>query len=329
MTLPPLIYLSADDIRRALPMTDAIAAVKDAFIALSAKRVDLPHRTRVPLDADALALVMPCGSAEAGAASLKWLSYCPSNPTRGLPIIHALVILADRATGAPLGLLEGSALTALRTGAASGVASDVLARADASTAAIFGAGIQARTQLAAVLAVRRIRRARVFDINPLAAEAFALEMKARHGIEVKAAKSPSEALAGADIVCTATTATEPVFDDRDLDAGTHINAVGVFDRLNAEIPPETVARSRVFVDHVEAALEEAGDLLRPAAAGMIGPDHFRVELGEVLSGRASGRRSPDEVTLFKSVGSAAQDLFAAVRAVTNARRFGLGTRLSR
>jgi alanine dehydrogenase len=329
MTPPPLIYLSADEIRRALPMKDAVAAMKDAFIALSADRVELPHRTRLPLEADGLALVMPCFNRECGAASLKWLSYCPSNPSRGLPVIFALIILADAASGAPLGVLEGSALTAIRTGAASGAATDAFARSEAATAAIFGAGIQARSQLAAILAVRCVRRARVYDIDAEASAAFAAEMSARHGIEVAAASSPSEALAGADIVCTATTATEPVLDDRDIRPGMHINAVGVFDRLYAEIPPETVARSRVFVDHIEAALEEAGDLLRPAAAGLIGREHFRIELGDVLSGRAEGRRGPDEITLFKSVGSAVQDLFAAQRAVSNARRLGLGTPLPR
>jgi len=326
---PLPIYLSADDIRRALPIADAIAAMKDAFIALSARRVQIPARTRLPLEADGLALIMPCSSPEKGAASLKWLSFCPSNPSRGIPVIHALVILADAATGAPLGVLEGSALTALRTGAASGAATDVLARPEASTAAIFGAGIQARAQLAAVFAVREIRRARVFDVRPAAALDFSAEMTASLGIEVFTAITPSEALAGADVVCTATTATEPVFADGDIAPGTHINAVGVFDRLYAEIPPKTVARSRVFVDHPEAALEEAGDLLRPVAAGLIGHDHFRVELGDVLSGRAAGRTGPDEITLFKSVGSAAQDLYAAAQAVANARRLGLGTMLPR
>lgn len=325
----PLIYLSAGDIRLALPMSDAVAAMKEAFIALSAARVELPHRMKLPLGADGLALIMPCSSPESGAASLKWLSYCPANPRRGLPVIHALVILADAATGAPLGVLEGSALTALRTGGASGAATDILARPDASTAAIFGAGTQARSQLAAVLAVRRVKRARVFDVDPGASAVFAAETATGFGIEVEAADSPAAALAGADIVCTATTAKEPVFDDRDIRPGTHINAVGVFDRLYAEIPPGTVVRARVFVDHFEAALEEAGDLLRPAAAGLIARSHFETELGNVLSGRAAGRRGPDEITLFKSVGSAVQDLFAAERAVSNARRLGLGTPLSR
>jgi ornithine cyclodeaminase len=260
---------------------------------------------------------------------LKWLSFCPANPSRGLPVIHALVILADSATGAPLGILEGSALTAVRTGAASGAATDVLARPEASTAAIFGAGTQARSQLAAILAVRRVARARVYDIDAAASSAFATEMTARHGIEVEAAISPAAALAGADIVCTATTATEPVFEDRDIRPGTHINAVGVFDPRFAEIPPGTIERARVVVDQVEAALEEAGDLLRPMAAGRIDRSHFETELGDVLSGRAAGRGDPAEITLFKSVGLAVQDLYAAARAVSNARRMGLGTTLRR
>jgi ornithine cyclodeaminase/alanine dehydrogenase-like protein (mu-crystallin family) len=329
MILPPLVSLSAEDIRRALPMAEAVAAMKDAFVALSAGKAGFPGRTNLPLEGDALALVMPCVGTELGAASLKWLGFCPSNSRRGLPVIHALVILADATSGAPLGILEGSALTALRTGAASGAATHILARSEASTAAIFGAGTQARAQLEAVGTVRRLVRARIFDVDSAAASAFAAEMTARLGIEVSASSSPSEALAGADIVCTATTAVEPVFDDRDIRPGTHINAVGVFDPRYAEIPPETVVRARVIVDQVAASLEEAGDLLRPLAAGRIVRGHFETELGAVLSGRAEGRRSPDEITLFKSVGLAVQDLYAAARAVSNARRLGLGTPLPR
>jgi alanine dehydrogenase len=329
VTLPPLLYLSSEDVRRALPMADAVEAMKDAFLALSARRVGLPARTRLPLEGDGLALIMPCSDPEIGAASLKWLGFRPSNPSRGLSVIHAMVILADQKSGAPLGILEGSALTALRTGAASGAATDVLARRDAATAAIFGAGAQARTQLEAVKAVRPLARARIFDLDRGAAGAFADEMSRRLGLPVEAAASAADALAGADVVCTATTATEPVFSDGGIRPGTHINAVGVFDRLYAEIPSETVARSRVFVDHLEAALEEAGDLLRPLSAGRISRSHFETELGTVLAGRAEGRRAPDEITLFKSVGSAVQDLYAAERAVANARRLGLGTPLNR
>jgi alanine dehydrogenase len=329
MSPSPLLYLSAEDVRRALPMTDAVAAVKDAFRDLSAGRVEAPGRTKLGLEADGLALVMPCSSARAGAASLKWLSYFPSNPSRGLPVIHALVVLAGTASGEPLAILEGTALTAIRTGAASGAATDVLARGEASTAAIFGAGVQARTQLTAVAAVRRLTRACVYDVRPSAAAAFAAEMTARCGVKVAVAHTPSEALSRADIVCTATTATEPVFRDSDVRPGTHINAVGVFDSRYAEIPPETVARARVVVDRLEAALEEAGDLLRPAAAGLIDAAHFQAELGDVLTGRTDGRRSPDEITLFKSVGLAVQDLYASVLAVSNARGMGLGTELPR
>jgi alanine dehydrogenase len=325
----PFLYLSAADVRRALPMPEAIAAMKEAFVDLSAGRIEMPQRTKARLEADGLLLLMPCFSPALGSAGVKLLTLCPSNRSRGLPMIQALVVLAEGTTGTPLGVLEGSALTSIRTGAASGAATDVLARPDAESAAVFGAGVQARTQLAAILAVRRIRRVRVHDVHAPSAAAFAEEMSAFHRIDVRIAGSPAEALAEAEIVCTATTSRAPVFEDRDVRPGTHINAVGVFEPGYAEVPAATVARARVVVDQVEAALEEAGDLLRPHAAGLIGRSHFGIELGDVLAGRAVGRRSPDEITLFKSVGLAVQDLYAAARAVACARLSGFGVSLPR
>jgi ornithine cyclodeaminase/alanine dehydrogenase-like protein (mu-crystallin family) len=239
------------------------------------------------------------------------------------------VILADAETGTPLAILDGSALTALRTGAVSGVASDVLARPAASTAAIFGAGIQARAQLEAIAAVRPLREARVYDSDAGAAAAFARDMAAKLAIDVLAVPEAGAALKGADIVCTATTSRSPLFEDRDVAGGTHINAVGVHQPERAEIPPETVRRSRVIVDQREAALEEAGDLLQPLAAGLIGREKLETELGDILLGRIPGRVSTDEITLFKSVGLAVQDLYAASRAYDNALCSGIGVELLR
>jgi ornithine cyclodeaminase/alanine dehydrogenase-like protein (mu-crystallin family) len=223
--------------------------------------------------------------------------------------------------------MDGASLTAIRTGAASGAATDLLARPDAAVVAIFGAGPQARAQLEAVCTVRPIRRARVFDVNTGRAQALATDLADRLGILVEPARSPAEALAGADVICTATTSSVPVFDDRDLALGVHINAVGSYKPSVHEIPPETVRRARVVVDQLAAALAEAGDLLIPMQQGVIGRDHIYAELGEIASGRKKGRESPSQITLFKSVGVAVQDLAAADRVLANAERLNLGTEL--
>jgi ornithine cyclodeaminase/alanine dehydrogenase-like protein (mu-crystallin family) len=268
---------------------------------------------------------MPCHSRALKLFSLKNVTLFHDNPAQGLPLVQATVLLSDGATGAALAVLEGSSLTAIRTGAASGLATELLARADAATVAIFGAGVQARTQLEAVCCARPIHRARVFCRHAEAAQRFAAEMGRQLGVPVEAAGSAAAALSESDIVCTATTSATPVFDDRDLAPGTHINAIGVFCPDMAEIPAATVRRGRVVVDHRAAALEEAGDLLIPYRAGLLAEAHFGTELGDVILGRAPGRTSPEEITLFKSVGVAIQDLCAGAMALENARRLGIGT----
>jgi ornithine cyclodeaminase/alanine dehydrogenase-like protein (mu-crystallin family) len=328
--MTPFIYLSADDVRRALPMRDAIAAMREAFIALSAREARMPPRMRVDIpEHDGLLLLMPCHCGSSERLSLKVVAQFRDNRSLGLPLIQALVILADASNGLPLGILDGATLTALRTGAASGVATDALARSDASVAAVFGAGVQARTQLEAVSAVRPIREARVYDRDSAASARLAAEASERLGLRVELAPSPREAIRGASVVCTATTSRTAVFEDRDLSPGAHLNGVGSWRPDTTEIPAETVRRARIVVDHRESILEEAGDLLMPLGAGIIGPERVQTELGDVLSRRAPGRQADDEITLFKSVGVAVQDLFAAGRALETALRLGIGIELPR
>jgi ornithine cyclodeaminase len=259
---------------------------------------------------------------------VKIVTLFGGNAALGLPRLQALMVVLDAATGSPLAVMDGTSLTAIRTGAASGVATDLLARPDAAVAAVFGAGPQARTQLAGVCAVRPIRRARIFDVSAERARAIAREMAEELGIQVEAAASPSEALAGADVVCTATTASEPVFADGDVAPGTHINAIGSYKPGVREIPAETVRRARVVVDHLPAALAEAGDLIIPMKQGLIGKGHVYAELGELLAGVKKGRQSPGEITLFKSVGVAVQDLAAADLVLAAAERLNFGTELA-
>lgn len=325
----PLLYLSAADVRRALPMRDAIEAMREAFAQLARGEVTLP--TRLHLDAPAengLALIMPCHSASLKVFSLKLANVFRDNPSKSLPLIQSLVILSDGQTGTQLAIMEGASLTAIRTGAASGLATDLLARPDASVAAIIGTGVQARTQLEAICCVRSLRLAKVFGRRADAAARFAEEMSARCGIRVDCAATPAAALQGADIICTATNATSALLDARDVKPGAHINAVGAFSPTMLEIPSEIVCRARVVVDHRASALEEAGDLLAPLRAGLISEDHFKTELGELVLEHA-GVNSSDagQITLFKSVGVAIQDLCAAVRALRNARELGIGVEL--
>jgi len=330
LSLPPLLYLSAAEVRRALPMPGAIAAMREAFVQLSCGRVAVPARLRLDVpEQEGVVLCMPCHSKAEGLLGVKLAMLFGGNRQRGLPLLHALAIVADGTTGAPLALMDGAALTMLRTGAASGVATDCLARGDADVVAVFGAGVQARAQLEAVCCVRRMRCARVYDPDAAAAGRFAAEMTRQAGLPVERAASPAAALEDAAVVCTATTARGPVFQDHDLAPGAHLNAIGSYHPDVAEVPAETVCRARIVVDHRASALEEAGDLLVPLEQGLIRQEQLRTELGEVLSGIAPGRQSATEITLFKSVGVAIEDLYAAARTLANARAQHLGIELPR
>lgn len=324
----PLLYLSAADVRRALPMREAIEAMRHAFAQLTRGEVTLPPRLRLDAQAEqGVALVMPCHSTAEKLFSLKFITLFGNNAQRGLPLIHSTLLLTDGATGLPLAVMDGASLTAIRTGAASALATELLAGPEAATVAVIGSGSQARTQLEGMECVRRVQRARVYDPSEDSARRFADEMQRRLGIAVERATSPSAAIETADIICTATTSATPVFDDHDVRPGTHINAVGAFHPDTAEIPATTVSRAHVVVDHFVSALEEAGDLLMPLRARLIYEQHFATELGELVLGQKPGRTSAEEITLFKSVGVAIQDLCAAARVLANARRLELGTPL--
>lgn len=327
-TAPGIVVLSAEDVERALPMAVAIEAMRTAMARLSAGDCLVPERTHIDLPEHAgVTLVMPACMPSEGRMSVKVITLYDRNPAQGLPRIQAVTLLFDATNGVPLAMLEGSTLTAIRTGAGSGVATDLLARADSRRAAIFGAGRQARTQLEAVCCVRPIVSACVYDPDAVAADRFAREMSAKLGIAVDVAGSPAHALRDADIVCTATVSPAPVFDDADIRPGTHINAIGSYKPHVQELPAATVARAHVVVDHRAGALTEPGDLLIPMAQGLFGPEHVALEVGEILLGRKPGRTSEDEITLYKSVGVAVQDLAAASAALARATELGIGRRV--
>jgi ornithine cyclodeaminase len=324
-----MVILNAADVRRALPMKQAIEGMKTAYAALSDGRAEVPLRTRLPVAAhDGLTLFMPAfvRNPAGEALAVKIVSLFPANPGRGLAYIQATVLVLEPDTGRAIGLLEGSTLTAIRTGAAGGAAVDLLAREDCRILGIFGAGTQGRTQLEAACAVRQFQTVWIFDAAKERSRQMAEELSGVGPIpaDVRVAASAKEAVAQSDVICTATTSSVPVFSDTDLGPGTHISAVGSYTPEMQEIPSETVARARVFVDSRGASLAETGDLILPIRHGFFSEAQIAGELGEVIGGKAAGRQTRDEITLFKSVGVAVQDAMAASIAMENARKLGIG-----
>jgi ornithine cyclodeaminase/alanine dehydrogenase-like protein (mu-crystallin family) len=323
-----MLALTRNQVRALVSMPDAIDLMKKAFAELSSGRTVSPLRTVIPLpDREADALFMPAYVPAMDALGLKSVNVFRNNPAQGLPAIHALVMLVDTETGQPTAILDGSYLTALRTGAVSGAAADLLAREDSKTLAVIGAGAQGVTQIAAICAVRPIERVIAVDISEAALQ------RLKDGVQqdwpdlldrVELSTDASGAVQQADIVCTATTSRRPVFADSDLKPGTHVSGVGAYTPEMQEIPAETVVRATVVVDAVDAALEEGGDLIIPLNQGLVSRDHFSRELGMLVNGEVAGRTSRDEITFFKSVGNAVQDVVVAKRAVERARETGVG-----
>lgn len=321
--------LSAADIRAALLMPAAIQAMKEAFAALSDGRALVPPRTHMSISDDSgVSLIMPAYLEDPDlirqALAVKVVSLFDKNRARGLARIQAAVLVLEPDTGRPIALLEGAALTAIRTAAASGAATDLLARPASRTLVVLGAGVQARTHIEAMCAVRPIDEIRVYGRTPDRVDALIQELRGSTPARLIAVASAREALRGADIVCATTTSAEPIFDDEDLEPGTHLNAVGSYKPHVREVPGATVARSLVVVDSREAAWEEAGDLIIPLQAGLISRDHIHAEVGELVLGRRPGRANPGQITFFKSVGVAVQDAAAARTALSCAKTLGLG-----
>ncbi|MBI4279258.1 MAG: hypothetical protein HY660_12460 [Armatimonadetes bacterium] len=320
--------LTASHVRQALPMRDAIAAVREGAMELSRGTALVPQRVSVPVEAhEAVALYMPAFLRANSWLGVKAVSVYPHNPDRGLPVITAAVLLQDAASGRPLGLLEGAALTALRTGAIGGLAADLLARRDAKVIALFGAGVQGRSQLEAACTVRPPDEVRVMDLKPGRATVFVQEIVGApflRGARLRPVDRSEEAADGADLIITSTTSPRPVFDGARVKAGAHVTAIGAFTPEAREVDSTLVQRARVFVDGRQACLAEAGDLLIPMKEGRITEAHIIGEIGEVAAGAVPGRTAADEITLFKSVGNAAFDVSVGTAVLRAAERQRLG-----
>ena len=315
--IPRMRVLDAAQVQAGAPMAQLLDVIEAAYRDVSSGHDRSPIRSRIPISGGDLVL-MP-GVREGGAgASVKLVTVMPGNAARGLPTHYAMVAWFDVVTGEPLALLDGATVTSMRTGAASGVGTRLLARPDAQVLALFGVGGQAAWQVRAVMAARPIREVRVHSRTAARREAFASAMgeELGPGVTVVAAPTARDALHGADVVCTATTSREPIFSADLVEPGTHLNAVGSFRLDMTELPPELFARAGlVAVDSREAALAEAGELVTAIRRGLIAEDGF-VEIGEIPREWAAGR-DPSAITIFKSVGLAIQDLAAAELVLAN------------
>ena len=324
-----MLILNASQVRQTLPMPAAVEAMKRAFLAISSGDADMPLRSHLDLaGGSGTTLVMPAHvvSSDTDSLAVKVVSVIGDNPRRGLPRIIATVLAVDPETGEPVALIEGTTVTAIRTAAASAAATDALARPDSQTLAVIGAGVQAREHIAAIHCVRDIRRTYLAARDRARAMRLIEDMSAGDPAirDITICETADEAVAQADVVCTVTTSADPVFSPDAIRPGTHINAVGSYQPHTVEIPGETVKAARVFVDHRPSALEEAGDLIVPLESGLIDASHILGEVGEVLAGSIAGRRSASDITLFKSVGCAAEDCLAASEVLARAKALGIG-----
>ena len=317
--------LRGAEVRLFLPMPECIDLMHRTMIAVSERRVVLPLRSVMVMPGE-LGMMgnMPGYLADPECFGVKLVSLIPRNKPPQYSSHLGLVLLFEAEHGRPVALLDAAEITAIRTAAASGLATRLLARPDAGDLALLGAGEQAQSHLTAMLAVRSLRRIRVWARDRDKAAAFARHEGERHGIAIEVSDSVREAVTGADIICTLTKAREPILLGDWLAAGAHLNVVGSSIAATAEIDTPAVMKSRFFVDYRESTLNEGGEYLRALKAGAITPQHILGEIGEVANGSKIGRRSPGDITLYKSLGIAPQDLASAHHVLQKARAAGVG-----
>jgi ornithine cyclodeaminase/alanine dehydrogenase-like protein (mu-crystallin family) len=317
--------LRAADVHALLPMAECIDLMHRTMRAVSEGRVVLPLRSILMMPGDLGMLGnMPGYLGEPECFGVKLVSLVPRNKPPQYSSHLGIVLLFEVEHGQPVALLEAAEITAIRTAAVSGLATRLLARPDASSLTILGAGEQASSHLAAMLAVRRLRRIRVWGRDPDKAAAFAQAEGAKHGVTIEVAPTVQDAVAQAEIICTVTKAREPILFGEWIEPGTHLNVVGSSVATTAEIDIPAVVKSRFFVDYRSSTITEGGDYLRALRAGAITAEHILAEIGEVANGSKPGRISPDDVTLYKSLGIAPQDLASAHYVLQKARQRGMG-----
>ncbi|MGQ9801871.1 MAG: ornithine cyclodeaminase family protein [Candidatus Saccharicenans sp.] len=322
-----MVLLNRDDLKQLLSMKEAIELVEKGFLWLHQKKVLMPPRAVIPTTYhDGSLLFMPVVIGEEKPFLVtKIITVYPDNQQLfGQPALQGFTLIFEAENGTPVAMMDAHFLTALRTGAAGGVALKYLARKEAETVTLFGAGPQARTQLEAAASVLPLKKCYLVSYQDPREKDFAREMSDRLGIEVVITGDQERAVRQAEVVITATNSREPVFMGEWLRPGTHVTAIGSFKPEVRELDSETIRRSRIFVDNLEAAREEAGDIIIPVKEGIITWDTIEGELGQVIAGEIPGRQTPEEITVFKSVGLAVQDAVVAVGAYLKARDRNVG-----
>jgi ornithine cyclodeaminase/alanine dehydrogenase-like protein (mu-crystallin family) len=313
------------EVEQLLPMSECVELMSEVLVTLARGDAVLPLRTMVRLpDRPGLLGLMPAYLGSPRIMGLKVVTVMPGNHGTEYDSHQGAVLIFEVEHGSPVAIIDGTSITAIRTAAVSGAATRALAREDAGDLAILGSGVQAATHLDAMKTVRTLRRVRVWSRDPGHARACAERASARHGLRVEVAGSARAAVEGADLVCTTTSARQPVLEGAWLVPGAHVNAVGACAPDARELDTAAVAGARLYVDRRESALNEAGDFLIARSEGAFGDEHIVGELGDVLVGKAPGRRSPLERTLFESLGIAVEDLAAAHHIWRKAEQQGQG-----
>jgi ornithine cyclodeaminase len=310
-------------------MEDAIESNREAFVIQSRGGADVPVRINFNVTETDITSFMPAFIKGFPQAGIKIVSTFPENAARGIPVVSATLLLTDPATGEVSALIDGTELTRLRTGAVSGLATKLFANENAEAGALFGTGGQAPSQLEAMLTVRHFKEVRIFDLDPSRIEAFierTSDIAERFNVSLVKTDSSDAAVDGADVITTVTTSANPVFDGQKVKEGAHINAVGGFLPHKRELDEYIVNRAdRIFVDNREAVMAEAGEFLIPMAEGKFSEESIAGEIGDVLRGNVEGRRSPDEITLMKTVGFATLDIVIGYKIFQKALAEGVGT----
>jgi alanine dehydrogenase len=314
------LWLSESDVRAVISTAELIDAMESALAALSAGRVVQPVRTAFEIGDRTFFALMPAFDREHAILGAKLVSVVPANFDRGIPTHLAAISLFDTETGELTSVMDGRYITEVRTAAASAVSVRHLARADASVLAILGSGVQARSHLEALPLVRSFTEIRAWSPTPDHLQRFVADSR----VPVRATRTAEEAVRGADVVVLATNSVTPAIENAWVGSGTHVIGIGACRPTQQEVDPELVARAYLVVDSRAAALQESGDIALPIRQGLFTADHVRAELGEIVSGRKTGRSSPDQVTLFKSLGQAIEDLVAADLTWRRARQAGRG-----
>lgn len=324
-----MLLLTKEDIQAVFSMKDAIEADKEALRANSEGKASVPLRTNISVTDQNKSLYMPAYvGTDHGALGVKIVSVYPDNPQKGLPSVPATMIVLDPETGVVSGLLEGTYLTQLRTGAVQGAATDLLANIDAKIGALIGTGGQAASQLEAMLTVRKLEEVRIFDMDKSRREKFVEEMQQRFSVNLIPVDSAKTCVQNADIITTVTTSRQPTFEAEWVKEGAHINGIGAYTPEMKEVPADIIKKADVIVfDTAEGVLSEAGDFIDPLKAGLVTESAYTGELGDLLLGKIKGRQSEKDITIFKTVGTAVLDVVTASQIIEKAHMLKKGTKI--